>query len=93
MFDGGQDLCTLSNLPHCKRQLSRRHQLVDSGFDRMVNEENPVKRFAVLGFCRFQPNAALQSDVFGQCASPVSIHGPWAICRAILGERSIEDDE
>ena len=35
----GLDLCALTNSPDCKRQLSRRHLLADSGIDLMVNEE------------------------------------------------------
>ena len=29
-------VCTLSNSPDCKRQLSRRHLLADSGVDQMA---------------------------------------------------------
>jgi hypothetical protein len=53
---------TLSNSPHCKRQLPGRHLLADSGIDQMRQGRKPVKRFEVLRFYRFQPNARLQSD-------------------------------
>jgi hypothetical protein len=66
--------CTLSNSPGCKRQLSRRHLLADSGIGQIHQRRKPLERFAVLRFCRFQPNARLQSDVLDIVVKVVGVN-------------------
>ena len=60
--------CLLSNSPDCWRQLSTRHLLADSSVDQMAQLKETAERFAVLRFCRFQPNAHLQSDALDSVA-------------------------
>jgi hypothetical protein len=60
-FNPALSHATMSNPPHCKTQVRKRHVLADLGINLTHQRAIAVERFAVLDFRRSLPNARLQS--------------------------------